>query len=185
MLNNYYVYAYLRKKDNSPYYIGKGKRYRAYSPIHNVSVPKNRANIVFWHENLTEKEAHDAEIFYISMFKRKSDGGILRNQTLGGQGFSGMRVSAATKRKISIKNKGKKRTAAARLKMSKAQLGRKNKPASIERKRKISEALKGRPSHWKGKRRTKENCARLSVAVKEVWKKRKENIVDKSNISKI
>ena len=44
--SGFYVYAYLRNIDRSPYYIGKGKYNRAWSTQHNVSLPNDPNNII-------------------------------------------------------------------------------------------------------------------------------------------
>lgn len=91
-MNNYYVYAYLRDKSSStaeagtPYYIGKGKEKRYKSSQHNVSVPKNEANIIFICTQLTESTALLIEKFWIATYGRVDLGtGILRNKTDGGE----------------------------------------------------------------------------------------------------
>jgi len=43
---NYYVYAYINKNTNIPYYIGKGKDKRTFAKHNNVSVPKDKSKIV-------------------------------------------------------------------------------------------------------------------------------------------
>ena len=86
--NRFYTYAYLRKVDKTPYYIGKGTGKRAYDrSTHRVKVPDDRDRIIFLKENVSEKEAWDHEREMIQFYGRKDLGtGILRNMTDGGEG---------------------------------------------------------------------------------------------------
>lgn len=80
----YYTYAYLRE-DGTPYYIGKGKKKRAYVKHDNVQVPIDYSKILFLKQNLLEKEAYKHEIYMISVLGRLDLGnGILENKSPGG-----------------------------------------------------------------------------------------------------
>jgi hypothetical protein len=110
-MTDYCVYFYVRE-DATPYYVGFGKKKRPFAKhahrIHNIDFkPKNKKQILIIHEDITNEEAKKLEIAYISKYKRKCDGGILINLTIGGDGRNGDKASEETKRKMSEAHKGK------------------------------------------------------------------------------
>jgi len=88
--SGFYVYAYIRKSNGQPYYIGKGTKARLIAK-HKINIPKDHRYIIVLEENLTEIGAVALERRYIKWYGRKDNGtGILRNMTDGGEGVSGI-----------------------------------------------------------------------------------------------
>lgn len=143
---DYYVYAYLRE-DGSPYYIGKGRKYRAWHHSKNdaISPPKDKSRIAFIERNLSDIGALALERRMISWYGRIDLGtGTLRNKTDGGDGVSGRKVSQetiakaiATKRKTGgiyhcARKESRKKAVATRLQNNNGKFGA-HTPDSIAR----------------------------------------------------
>lgn len=116
-------------------------------------------------ENLTEPEAFALERFWIDAIGREVHGGPLINQTDGGEGISGLKMSAETVSKLrarrhSEETKQKLRaakanvTAETRAKMSAARKGRKESRESIEK----------RAAKLRGRKRPAEVGAKVSAS---------------------
>jgi hypothetical protein len=149
----YYVYAYIRKSNLKPYYIGKGKDYRAWTQQnHAVSVPKDKSKIIILESNLTEVGALAIERRLIRWWGRKDLGtGILLNRTDGGDGNTNMTrnpVSEETRKKLSKAGKNRKVSKETREKIANSLKGRTRLPETLL---KISESRKEKP--WSEKRR--------------------------------
>ena len=143
-MDTYYVYAYLRQ-DGSPYYIGKGKRDRAwYKRKEEIKPPRNKSLILIVENNLTELGALAIERRLIRWYGRKDLGtGILRNKTDGGDGSVGHRCPEKNKKAL----RGRKLTETHKRNISAALIGKKRKHQQIvsqETREKISHALLGR-----------------------------------------
>ena len=182
-MNIYYVYAYIRKSDNTPYYIGKGKDRRAYDKHKGISVPKDKSKIVFLETNLSNVGALALERRYIRWYGRKDIGtGILLNRTDGGEGATG--ISEETRAKLSAANKGRKHSEETRSKLSVANKGKKfseetcsklrlsKQHISEETRAKLSAVNKGRKHSEEtiqsriGRKQSDETRAKISAAKK-------------------
>ena len=126
----YYVYAYLRKSDNTPYYIGKGKGRRAWEKHPGITVPLDPSKIVFVEKNLTNVGACAIERRLIEWYGRKNLGtGILLNKTPGGEGGiggskKGRKVSQQTRIRLSEAGKGRVVSELTRQKLSLSKTGK-------------------------------------------------------------
>jgi hypothetical protein len=92
----YYVYQYVRQTNSkngsagTPYYVGKGKKRRAFQKHHRIKVPTYKNQIQIISKNLSESQAHLLEQHLIQKYGRVDLGtGCLHNLTNGGEGQSG------------------------------------------------------------------------------------------------
>ena len=152
----YYVYAYLRN-DGSPYYIGKGKGYRAWHKGYGeVKPPKNKEYVKILAKDLLEFESLALEKKLINYYGRKDTGtGILRNKADGGLGSPGYRHSEEALQKISKASKGRRctHTEKTKEKLRQINLGKKRTAESIEKTR----------QGCLGKKRTPEQIANIKA----------------------
>lgn len=151
----FYVYAYLRE-DGTPYYIGKGKAFRAWNK-NKKEIGKPTANrIIILEQNLSELGALAIERRMIRWYGRLDNNtGSLRNKTDGGDGICGWKHSLETIEKVRSGNLGKKCSEETKIKMRLAKLG---KPKSLEHKANMSKAQKlagNRPPPWSPDRKRK------------------------------
>lgn len=148
----YYIYAYLRKSDLTPYYIGKGSKNRAWERHIGLSVPKDKTKIVLLETNLTEIGALALERRMIRWWGRKDLGtGILLNRTDGGEGSSGLVMPQSAKDSIAASKRG-------------GSSWNKNLPCSDERKANISKATQGRVPWNKGLTKDDPRVAQYAAA---------------------
>lgn len=205
----YYVYILIDPRTDKIFYVGKGCMKRMYEHVKNVQrnrIPNNNRHLynkikqilsfgkrveykkVLITEN--EQDAFNKEIDLIAEIGLFN----LCNLTDGGEGTSGRRCTAETKRKISEAHKGKKASDITRKKLSDLRKGKKFSDAhkekislalkgrilSEEHKRNISDVNKGKihseetkkkmsennPKYWKGKKLSEETKRKMSIAKK-------------------
>ena len=174
----FYAYAHVRPGADAAgvFYIGKGKKLRAYdftrrNPHHQRTINKSGAeNIEVGVMHCSdEATAFDLEIGLIKCLRRM--GVKLTNLTDGGEGVTGVRHSEEVRLEMSKTRRGRSHSEDTKAKMSDGRRGEKNgfhgKSHSDETKRKISEAKKANPNHyWAGKTRSEEDRKKMSIAHK-------------------
>lgn len=149
----FYVYLWSRK-DGSPYYVGKGKRDRAFENHGWGHAPKDHTRIQIIPMS-DEDVALAYERYLIDFWGRKDNKtGILRNLTDGGEN---------PPKNYKGRQSGWKLSPKTRLKLSRAQIGKKKSPRSKEHCQKLSEANKG-----KGPKLTAESRKKIAEAQRGV-----------------
>jgi hypothetical protein len=105
-MNKHYIYFHKREDDGVIFYVGIGVGRRAYresnrSEFWKRVVEKHGYNIEFPHTNISQEQAKQLEIHYISVYGRMDKGtGTLCNMTDGGDGRAGYKCTEETKEKM-------------------------------------------------------------------------------------
>jgi len=140
------VYRHIRIDKNEPFYIGVASSYkRAYSKngrnaIWNRIVSKSDYEIEILIDDISREYALEKEIEFIKLYGRVNTGtGSLCNLTDGGEGTYKTIVSEDTRKKRSLKMKGRKLSEAHKDKISKSHIG---KNISYEHKHKLMDGCK-------------------------------------------
>lgn len=156
--SGFYVYALWNPITNQPFYIGKGKRDRAfvhlghkdkYNPFKQSVIASIRSQLcepsvkLIWH-GLDEAHAFWIEEFAIALWGRKCDGGPLTNLRKGGQGAAG--ISSESSKNKSDQQRGSKNHQFGKVGPLSSTYGR---VVSEDQKRRQSEAMK---KNWQSKR---------------------------------
>lgn len=195
----FYVYAHIRPDNGSIFYIGKGRKSRAWK-VHGRNrhwssvVAKHGFEVKIIDSGLSEREAFDLEI------KKISEIGIenLCNYSLGGEGSSGYKlteqqkakhaaalkgrkISDETKAKIGAANTGKIRSDKSKVAMSLSHIGKKRAIESIEKqKRSMIHRAETRKNEIYGRIMKAISCSNglrfNSLSEAAEWMKEKEGI---------
>lgn len=164
-MNLNYLYRHIRPDKNEVFYIGIGKENtkRAWETRHRTKwwhkiVDKNKGiyEVEIMLTNLTEEQANEKEVEFISIYGRKKDNsGTLVNLQKGGKGFNEWKMSEEQRKELVSSLKGNKRSLGYRhskeskLKMSAKGMKNKNNlgnKATEETKKRMSESHKGNTS---------------------------------------
>lgn len=144
----WYLYRHIRTDIDQPFYIGIGctENFNRAKSIKSrnkrwMAITKNiEYHVEIMIDNLTKQEAINKEIEFIKLYGRESNGGLLCNQTDGGEGIHGRQNIEEWKKKLSI--------AASKM--------------TEEHKKKISNSKKGHVGYMKGKKLTDEQKNKIS-----------------------
>jgi len=167
MSQDFYTYIHC-KPNGDPFYVGKGHGNRSHrfdkrNQHHkNIVAKYGRENILIYvTKRDSEESALRAEVRLIRMFRWA--GFELCNQTDGGEGTVGRKLSAEEIARRTEKVKGSKRSAETKAKQSAASKGKKK---SAEACVNMSKAHKGKPNGQLGRKHSEESKQKMSAAAK-------------------
>lgn len=153
-----------------PFYIGIGlDTKRAYSKTHRNAhwksiVGKTDYEVEVLFDEIDYEYAKIKEKEFIALYKRKVDGGILCNLTLGGDGVLGIVHSEEAREKMGAPNKGKTISEWQKKRTSEFHKGRKR---SEETRKKMSESALGEKNSRYGIKASDDTKQKMSSSVKK------------------
>ena len=152
-----------------PFYIGIGvSTKRAYSKTHRndhwkAIVGKTDYEVEVLFDDIDYEYAKIKEKEFIALYKRKEDGGLLCNLTLGGDGVLGIVHTEDARKKMGAPNKGKTKSEWHRKRISEFWKG---KPTPEETKKKMSESQLGEKNSRYGIKASEETRQKMINSAK-------------------